>query len=84
MPGHIRNRGKRGDGTTKWQARWRDPNNPAVRKEKQFRDKDVARRWITRMDAEAHGAMFSQPTNPACSSQARSSVCVDERWVACG
>jgi integrase len=65
MPGHVRNRGKRSDGTTKWQARWRDPNNPAVRKEKQFRDKDVARRWIVRMDAEAHGAMFKQPTNPA-------------------
>ncbi len=63
MPGHIRSRGKRADGTTKWQARWRDPNDPAVRKERQFRDKDVARRWVTRMDAEAHGAMFSQPTN---------------------
>src|ERR1700686_1671731 len=63
MPGHIRNRGKRADGTTKWQARWRHPDNPAIRKEKQFRDKDVARRWVTRMDAEAHGAMFSSPTN---------------------
>ncbi len=30
---------------------------------KQFRDKDVARRWLVHMDAEAHGAMFSQPTN---------------------
>lgn len=63
MPGHIRNRGKRGDGTTKWQARWTDPNNSTNRKDKQFRDKDVARRWIVRMDAEAHGAMFKQPTN---------------------
>lgn len=63
MPGHIRNRGKRADGTTKWQARWTDPNNSAIRKDKQFRDKDVARRWIVRMDAEAHGAMFAQPTN---------------------
>jgi integrase len=62
MPGHIRSRGKRADGTTKWQARWRDPYNGS-RKEKQFRDKDVARRWITRMDAEAHGAKFKQPTN---------------------
>jgi integrase len=63
MPGHIRSRGKRADGTTKWQARWRHPDNSAVRKERQFRDKDVARRWLVRMDAEAHGAMFSQPTN---------------------
>ncbi len=63
MPGHIRNRGKRADGTTKWQARWRHPDNPTIRREKQFRDKDVAKRWITRMDAEAHGAMFKRPTN---------------------
>lgn len=63
MPGHIRNRGKRADGTTKWQARWTNPNNSTDRKDKQFRDKDVAKRWLARMDAEAHGAMFSQPTN---------------------
>jgi hypothetical protein len=63
MPGHIRNRGKRADGTTKWQARWTDPNNSTNRKDKQFRDKDIAKRWITRMDAEAHGAMFKQATN---------------------
>jgi integrase len=61
MPGHIRSRGKRSDGTTKWQARWRHPDNPSLRKEKQFRDKDVAKRWITRMDSEAHGAMYKQP-----------------------
>lgn len=63
MPGHIRNRGKRADGTTKWQARWTDPNSSTNRKDKQFRDKDVAKRWIVRMDAEAHGAMFKQATN---------------------
>lgn len=63
MPGHIRNRGKRADGTTRWQARWTHPNNSTIRKDKTFRDKDVAKRWIVRMDAEAHGAMFSQPTN---------------------
>ncbi len=64
MPGHIRSRGKRADGTTKWAARWRHPNNPGGKQtEKQFRDKDVARRWLVRMDAEAHGAMFAQPTN---------------------
>ncbi len=82
MPGHIRNRGKREDGTTKWQARWRDPNNPAIRKEKQFRDKEVARRWITRMDAEAHGAMFAQPTNPAPVHLFKEAVAVWEeiRW----
>jgi integrase len=65
MPGHIRNRGKRKDGSTKWQARWSHPANFTTHKTRQFRDKDVAKRWITRMDAEAHGAMFSTPTNPA-------------------
>jgi integrase len=64
MPGHIRNRGKREDGTTRWQARWTNPNNSRDRKDKTFRDKEVAKRWITRMDAEVHGAMFAQPTNP--------------------
>jgi integrase len=63
MPGHVRNRGKRKDGSTVWQARWRDPRNAAKRKEKQFRDKDVARRWIRRLDSEAEGARFTQPTN---------------------
>ncbi len=64
MPGHIRSRGKRADGTTKWAARWRHPNSPGGKQtERQFRDKDVARRWLLRMDAEAHGAMFAQPTN---------------------
>jgi integrase len=62
MPGHIRSRGKRADGTTKWQARWRHPQTGA-RRERQFRDKDVARRWLVRMDAEAHGAMFAAPTD---------------------
>lgn len=62
MPGFVRSRGKRADNTTKWQARWRHPSTGA-RQEKQFRDKDVARRWLVRMDAEAHGAMFSTPTS---------------------
>lgn len=63
MPGHIRHRGKRADGSTRWQARWTDPTNSLHRKDKTFRDKDVARRWITRMDSEAEGARFAQPTN---------------------
>jgi integrase len=58
-----RNPAKRKDGSTVWQARWRDPRNPAKRKEKQFRDKDVARRWVRRLDSEAEGARFTQPTN---------------------
>jgi hypothetical protein len=76
MPGHIRNRGKRADGTTRWQARWTHPNNSTIRKDKTFRDKDVARRWIVRMDAEAYGAMFSTPTNPERSRLFREIVAV--------
>lgn len=63
MPGHVRNRGKRKDGSTVWQARWRDPRDPRKRKERQFRDKEVARRWVRRLDSEAEGARFIQPTN---------------------
>jgi len=63
MPGHIRNRGKRADGTTRWQARWTDPTNSLHRKDKTFRDKDIARRWMRRMDSEAEGARYQQPTN---------------------
>jgi integrase len=62
MPFHIRARGKRADGTTKWQCRWTHPNNPqAPRIERQFRDKDVAKRWGKQMDKDAHDNMYAQP-----------------------
>jgi integrase len=63
MPGHLRDRGKRKDGTTRWEARWRHPTNPGGKQtERVFRSQDVARRWIRRMDSEAEGAMFKTPT----------------------
>ncbi len=61
MPFHIRNRGKRADGSTKWQCRWSHPDDPKQRVERQFRDKDVAKRWGIRMEAAANGSMFKEP-----------------------
>jgi integrase len=60
MPGHVRNRGKREDGTTKWQARWRHPDDPSVRVERVFRAKAVAERWITQMESDALAGMFRE------------------------
>jgi len=60
MPGHVRSRGKRADGTTKWQARWRHPDDASNRVEKTFRNKTVAERWLTTMEAEAHSGMFRE------------------------
>lgn len=59
MPGYVRKcregRGgpvaKRRDGSIKWQARYRDPNNPGRRIEKVFRNKQDAERWLTRQSA---------------------------------
>ena len=58
MPGYVRNRGKRSDGTTKWQARWRHPDDPAIRVEKVFRSKEVANRWLTQQESDAHNRMY--------------------------
>jgi integrase len=57
IPGYVRNRGKRADGTTKWQARWRHPNDPSIREET-FRVKSVADRWVTKMESDAHAGMY--------------------------
>lgn len=51
MNGHVRDRGKRADGTTKWQARYNDPNDPRRRIEKTFRTKSAAQRWLTKQQA---------------------------------
>jgi integrase len=62
MPGIVVNRGSRADGTTKWRARWRDPDDGSVIKERTFRDKRVAERWITEMDRDATNAMLRPVT----------------------
>jgi integrase len=51
MPGHVRKRGKRGDGTTKWQARYADPTDPRRRIEKTFRNKNDAEAWLMQQQA---------------------------------
>jgi hypothetical protein len=33
--------------------RWSHPGNFTIKKDKQFRDQDVAKRWLVRKDAEA-------------------------------
>jgi len=53
MNGHVRDRGKRGDGTTKWQARYVDPHDATGRSriEKTFRTKREANNWLTQQQA---------------------------------
>ncbi len=51
MPGHVRKRGRRADGTTKWQARYADPADPLRRIEKTFRTKNDAEAWLTQQQA---------------------------------
>jgi integrase len=61
MPGYVRARGKRADGSTKWQARWRNPLDQTERREKQFRKKGTAQRWITDMDSAAYDGSYVDP-----------------------
>lgn len=58
MPGHVRKRGKRKDGSTKWQARYTDPTDTmGVRRiEKTFRTRQDAEDWLTHQQASVlHG-----------------------------
>lgn len=63
MPGYIKNRGKRRDGSTKWQARWRPPGDPSDkgRIEKLFRNKRDAERWISTMDTDSLRGTYIDP-----------------------
>jgi integrase len=54
MPGHVRNMGKRKDGSTRWQARWRHPSDPRIREERVFRMRRDAERYIARQETTAH------------------------------
>jgi integrase len=60
MSGYVRARGKRGDGSTKWQARWRHPTTQE-RRERTFRTRTLADRWIKTMDADALRGDFIDP-----------------------
>ncbi len=48
LSAHVRNRGTRRDGSTKWQARFREPNQTGKWVEKTFRRKTDADRWLRR------------------------------------
>lgn len=61
MPGHVRRRGKRADGSTLWQARWRKPGDPRTRRERLFRTKREAERWVTAMETDALRGMYTDP-----------------------
>lgn len=61
MPGYTRARGKRKDGSIKWQARWRKPDDPSIRIERTFRSKRDASRWLTTMDTDAYRGAYTDP-----------------------
>lgn len=64
MPGHIRKRddkGKRKDGTTKWEAVWRNPLNQAQSRSKTFRNKAIATRWLQEQDTNAYAGTYVDP-----------------------
>lgn len=63
MPGHVRNLGKRRDGSTKYQARWRHPDNASdrQRRERTFKTKREAERWISAMDTDAVRGTYADP-----------------------
>lgn len=68
MPGHVRARvdangkvRKRADGSTLWQARWRNPDNPAERRESNHRTKRDAERWITEQESSVMRGSYADP-----------------------
>jgi integrase len=48
---HVRDRGKRADGTRIWQARYKNPSDPRRLIEKTFRTKQEAEDWLTQQQA---------------------------------
>lgn len=62
MPGYVRNRGKTTAGKTKWQARWRHPQDARKQVEKQgFDTKKRAEAWIDQQDADAWAGLWVDP-----------------------
>lgn len=52
VAGSVRSRGKRRDGSIRWQARYWHPDDPGKRIEKTFRTKQDANDWLVRQRAE--------------------------------
>ncbi|MGK2939174.1 MAG: tyrosine-type recombinase/integrase [Solirubrobacteraceae bacterium] len=69
MPGHVRALKTNGkvrkpaDGSTIWQARWRPAGDPSDRnrRERVFRTKREAERWITRQDSDVLTGSYVDP-----------------------
>lgn len=63
MSGHIRKRGKRKDGTWKWQARYPDPFRGGTHKvEKVFGSKKEAEDWLVQQRASILGGTYIAPS----------------------
>ena len=60
--GQIRNRGKRRDGSTKWEARYWDRTQPGLRHQKVFRTKQQAQDWLL---AQMHSQLNGTHTSPS-------------------
>jgi integrase len=61
MPGYVRARGKRQDGSIKWQARYWDPLDTTRRIEKVFKAKRDAERWLTQQGAAIYDGTHIDP-----------------------
>src|SRR5262245_23920216 len=62
MPGHIRKRGKRADGSWKWQARYTDPLRGGTHKiERQFRTRQEAEAWLVQQQAAVMSGTHVDP-----------------------
>lgn len=61
MPGSIRARGKRRDGSVRWQARYWHPDDPTKRIEKTFRKKSEANDWLVRQRADVLNGIHVDP-----------------------
>jgi integrase len=63
MPGHIRKRGKRKDGSTVWQARHADPTRPSptAKVERSFRTKQEAEDWLTEQQHAYRSGTYISP-----------------------
>jgi integrase len=65
MPGHIRKRGRRKDGSTRWQARYTDPTaHPAstLKIERTFPTRQEAERWLHQQQAAITSGTHIHPT----------------------
>ncbi len=61
MNGHTRERGKRRDGSTKWEARYRNPSQPRKWISKTFHRKTHAERWLTQEQASMLRGDWADP-----------------------